>query len=92
MERVTIIDDAYDSFNERVLSAEDATDLWSRLDFNQEEALAEMEQLGHVITSQEDLTGEVLEALVRSIGVVKIPPIDVEVPHASSDADRTCPT
>jgi hypothetical protein len=34
-----------------------------------------------------DPAGEVLEAWVRCIGVVKIPPNDVEVPHASPDAD-----
>jgi hypothetical protein len=37
-----------------------------------------------------DTAGEVLEALVRSLGVVKIPSLDVEVHHASPDADRAC--
>jgi hypothetical protein len=31
--------------------------------------------------------GEVLEALVRSLSVVKMPPMDVEVHHASPDGD-----
>jgi hypothetical protein len=39
-----------------------------------------------------DTAGEVLEALVRCIGIVKIPSLDVEVPHASPDADRACPS
>ncbi len=46
----------------------------------------------HLVCTNSDTAGEVLEALVRSIGVVKSPPIDVEVPYASSDTHRTCPT
>jgi hypothetical protein len=51
-------------------------------------------RLGHLAPhiTKNDTAGEVLEALVRSIDVMKIPPIAVEVPHASSDVDRTCAT
>jgi hypothetical protein len=46
----------------------------------------------HGLLARFDTADEVLEALVRSIGVMKILPIAVEVPHASSDVDRTCAT
>ena len=44
------------------------------------------------VVTKSDTAGEVLQALVRSIGIVKISDRDLEVYHASPDADRTRPT
>jgi hypothetical protein len=41
--------------------------------------------------TKNDTAGEVLEALVRCIGIVKVSHIDMEVHHASPDADRSHP-
>jgi hypothetical protein len=44
------------------------------------------------VVTKSDTAGEVLQALVRCIGVVMVSCADVEVPHTSPDANRTRPT
>jgi hypothetical protein len=43
----------------------------------------------HLVFTKTDTDGEVLQALVRCIGIVMVSDRSSEVPHASPDADRT---
>ena len=60
--RVAIVDDAFDAIELRL---EEARDLWTTLEFS-EEARAEIDQFGLTISSPDDLTGEVVDELLRS--------------------------
>lgn len=65
LQRVTIIDDYYDQSNRQELSAHEAEDLWTSVEFDNE-ALAELSALGSTVSGPADLTGLLLTAFLAN--------------------------
>lgn len=60
---VGIIDDAYDPLEQMELGSSERDDLWARLEA-EDEALAELERIGHPVSGPDELIGTVLAAFV----------------------------
>ena len=63
IERVAIIDDAFDSVTQTGLSSAEAIDLWAELEFVQD-ACDEIAKLGFEVNSADELTGELIDQLL----------------------------
>lgn len=65
LQRVAIVDDYYDPPEHLELNPRDAADLWGLLEF-EDDALAELAELGHTISGPEGLTGPVLASFLAN--------------------------
>ena len=65
IERVAIVDDAFDSMAQRGLTPLEANDLWERLEFD-DDFHAQLDQLGRNVETAEDLAGELIDELLKN--------------------------
>ena len=63
--RVAIVDDAFDSMAQRGLAAIEESDLWARLEFD-EEFHRELDRLGRKVEVAEDFSGELIDELLTN--------------------------
>ena len=65
IERVAIVDDAFDSIAEGSLTAEEVSNLWALLEFD-EEFHEQLDRMSISVNSTDDLTGALIDELLKS--------------------------
>ena len=65
IQRVAIVDDAFDSIAHRGLTEEESNDLWALLEFD-DSFQAQIEQMGKRVDSATDLAGELVDELLTN--------------------------
>ena len=65
IERIAIVDDAFDSMAQRGLTSEESDDLWRLLEFD-EAFRTQVEEFGRTVESAGDLEGELIDELLEN--------------------------